>query len=155
MAAERVRTFLDEQGVDYEADVHPRAVDAQHLAEAEHVSGWMVAKPVMLEADGELVMAVIPAPAMVDLDLAGEYLGAEARLADEATFAPRFPDCESGAEPPFGSLYGVRTIVDPILRRDERLTFRAGTHDTALRVRTEDYLAVVDAEEAAVAVFAD
>lgn len=153
MGAERVRRFLDERGVAYDADVHDRAVDAQHLAEAEQVSGWLVAKPVLLEVDGRLVMVVIPGPAQVDVDRVREQLDAdEVRLAREGEFVDRFPDCEPGAEPPFGQLYDVEMYIDPILRQDEALVFRAGTHDTAMRVRTEDYLAAVSADELAVAV---
>lgn len=147
MAAERVRQYLDRAGITYDADVHERAVDAQHLAAVEHVSGWEIAKPVMLVVGEELVMAVIPGAAEVDLDRAGTAFDAEVRLARESEFVDRFPDCSLGAEPPFGMLYGVPTFVDPILREDETIVFRAGTHDTAMRVRTEDYLRVVDAQE--------
>lgn len=152
MAGERVRDYLDERGVAYDADVHPRAVDAQRLAATEHVSGWLVAKPVLVIADGDLVMTVIPGPAALDLDRAAEALAGEVRLAEEREFRDRFPDCEAGAEPPFGALYGMRTLVDPVLRRDPEVVFRAGTHDTAMRMTTEDFLAVLGAEEAELAV---
>ncbi len=144
MAAERVRTFLAAHGVSYEAETHPRAVTSQRLAAAEHVSGWMVAKPVMLNAGGQLAMAVLPAPAMVDLDRASAALACEVRLAHESEFTHLFPDCEAGAEPPFGAFYGVPVYVDPILEEDEYIVFRAGTHDTTMKMRMVDYLAVED-----------
>lgn len=152
MAAERVRKFLDEHGVSYEAETHPRAVTAQRLAASEHITGWMVAKPVMLNADGDIVMAVVPAPAMIDLERASEALGCEVRLAHESEFTDRFPDCEAGAEPPFGSLYGLQTFVDPILDEDEYVVFRAGTHDTTMRMKMTDYLAVENATHVTLAV---
>jgi Ala-tRNA(Pro) deacylase len=144
MAAERVRRFLDEHGVGYESETHPRAVSSQRLAAAEHISGWMVAKPVMLDADGDILMAVLPAPALVDLERASTAFSCHVRLASEPAFTPLFPDCETGAEPPFGSLYDVETFVDPVLEEDEFIVFRAGTHDTTMRMRMSDYLAVVD-----------
>jgi Ala-tRNA(Pro) deacylase len=144
MAAERVRRFLDEHEVPYDSETHERAVSAQRLAHAEHVSGWMVAKPVMLDADGELVMAVVPAPAYVDLERASESFDCDVRLASEDDFTGRFPDCEAGAEPPFGSMYDIRTVIDPILDEDEYIVFRAGTHDTTMRMRMSDYVAVED-----------
>lgn len=144
MAAERVRRFLDEHEVPYESEIHERAVSAQRLAAAEHVSGWMVAKPVMLDADGELVMAVVPAPAYVDLERASVSFDCDVRLARESDFTDRFPDCEPGAEPPFGSMYDIRTVIDPILDEDEYIVFRAGTHDTTMRMRMSDYVAVED-----------
>lgn len=152
MAGERVRHYLDEHGYDYDAEVHPRAVDAQRLAATEHVTGWEVAKPVLLKAGGEVVMAIIPGPAALDVECAAEALDCEVRLAEEEEFSPLFDDCEVGAEPPFGHLYGVRTLIDPVLRRDAEVVFRAGTHDTAMKMRMEDFLAALDAEDAAFAV---
>lgn len=152
MAGERVRHYLDRHGYDYDAEVHPRAVDAQRLASTEHVSGWEVAKPVLLVVGDEVVMAVIPGPAVLDLDCAAKALDQDVRLAEEHEFSPLFPDCEVGAEPPFGHLYDVRTLIDPVLRRDPEVVFRAGTHDTAMRMRTDDFFAALDAEDAAFAV---
>ncbi len=144
MAAERIRKFLAGHGVEFEAEAHPREVSAQRVASVEHVSGWNLAKPVMLMAGDELVMAVVPAPAYVDLERASEVLAAEVRLATEAEFTGEFPDCEAGAEPPFGSLYGIPTYVDPTLDEDEFIVFRAGTHDMTMRMAMTDYLAVED-----------
>lgn len=152
MAAERVRRFLDEHGVAYESETHPRAVSSQRLAAAEHISGWMVAKPVMLDADGDILMAVLPAPALVDLQRASTAFSCDVRLASESAFTPLFPDCETGAEPPFGSLYGVETFVDPVLEEDEFIVFRAGTHDTTMRMRMSDYLAVADPQRVMLAI---
>jgi Ala-tRNA(Pro) deacylase len=144
MAAERTRRFLDEHGVDYEMTTHPRVVTAQQVAASEHISGWEVAKPVLLLADDELVMCVLPAPMQVDLDRASTALGAPCRLATEDEFGDVFHDCELGAEPPFGSLYGIETYLDPTIEEDTEIVFRAGTHDTTMRMRVADYLAVED-----------
>lgn len=142
MAAERIRRFLAEHDVEYDSQTHDRAVPSQRIAATEHISGWEIAKPVMLIAEGELIMAVIPAPAYVDLERASQAFAGEVRLAREDEFVDRFPDCEPGAEPPFGALYDIPVYADPILQEDEHLTFRAGTHDTTMRMRTEDWLAV-------------
>lgn len=152
MAAERVRRFLDEHGVSYESETHPRAVASQRLAAVEHVSGWMVAKPVILDADGDLIMAVLPAPSLVDLQRASAAFGCDVKLAEERDFTGLFPDCEAGAEPPFGSLYDVPVFVDPILEEDEYIVFRAGTHDTTMRMRMTDYLSVEDPKMVTLAV---
>lgn len=156
MAAERVRTFLEQHSIEYSAETHPRAVDSQRLAQQEHVSGWKIAKPVLLATeDDTLVMFVIPGPAKVDLERAAAVVGSTVRLAREEEFSDVFSDCEPGAEPPFGNLYGIEVHVDPILQEDDELVFRAGTHDTALRIRTDDYLEVVHHVDAPVAVMPD
>lgn len=144
MSAERVRSFLDDEGVDYDMQTHERAVTAQEVAAAEHESGWHVAKPVILEADGELVMAVVAAACEVDLSKVTAALGAaEVGLADEDAFRDVFPDCEVGAEPPFGNVYDVPVLFDEILTDEDRLVFRGGTHDTTIGMATDDYVRVV------------
>ncbi len=72
------------------------------------MSGWTLAKPVILKAkDGRLVMAVLTAAQSVDLKAAASVVGSDVELAQEKEFAASFPGCEAGAEPPFGNLYGL------------------------------------------------
>lgn len=140
MSAERVRNYLMEHGVRYETHSHPAAYKASEIAEIEGVPGEDVAKVVMLVADGQPVMSVIPGNRMVDLDKASATLDSdEVRLADEPEFSPSFPDCEVGAEPPFGWLYDIPTIVD-ITMDSPRITFNAGSHTETITMALEDYL---------------
>jgi len=152
MSAERVRDFLRENGVPFQTHVHPHAVTAQEVAAAEHESGWHVAKPVLLMVDKELVMAVLPAPLLVDLDQARRVLNAnEVRLADEAEFAPVFDDCETGAEPIFGSLYDVPVVVDERLAEVPRIRFAAGRHTETIEVATKAFLNLGEVRRASLA----
>ena len=147
MHAERVRSALSERGVPFEVHEHAYAVTAQEVAAAEHRSGWQVAKPVFLWAEGELVMLVVPAALEVDLDLAAVALGirrARLRLATETEFADRFPDCDTGAEPPFGNLYDMTVFADERLLVQPEITFSLGRHDEAATIPVEDYLAMVE-----------
>lgn len=142
MTAEKVREYLLSHGVSYELDEHPVAYTAQEVAAAEHVPGDQFAKPVMLMADGKLVMVVLPAPSHVDLTKAAKALGCdEVRLATESEFAPAFPDCERGAEPPIGNLYEVPTYLDTGFE-SERVMFNAGSHTQVITMSREAYLAV-------------
>lgn len=143
MSADRLRAYLDSEGMPYELHEHARAVTSQQLAAAEHVSGWLVAKPVMLWAGGHLVMAVLPAPMEVDLDKACGALDVDGvRLATEDEFATAFPDCETGAEPPFGHLYDVPMYIDESLVADPHIVFRCGSHVQTMRMAMDDYLGV-------------
>ncbi len=140
MSAESVRGYLMEHGVEYETQSHPVAYTTSKVAESVDTPGREMAKPVMLMADDRLVMAVIPGDRMVDLVKAGEALDTErVRLAEEPEFAPSFPDCEPGAEPPFGALYDVPTLVDLALDQP-RITFNAGTHTETITMALADYL---------------
>jgi Ala-tRNA(Pro) deacylase len=119
---------------------HPPAYTAQAVAQSEHVPGNEIAKPVIVVADGRLAMLVVPGSHLVQLSKLGAALGArEVRLADEAEFAATFPDCEAGALPPFGNLYGLDVYVDRALAMDERIAFRAGTHTETIGIAYADF----------------
>jgi len=140
MSGERVRTYLMEHGARYEVRTHPKAFTIGETAEAEHVPGEQMAKVVMLYSDDDLVMAVLPGDRMIDLEKAKTALSATAmRLAAETEFSLRFPDCELGAEPPFGPLYDVPMLVDLALQSEE-ITFNAGNHTETLTMSLSDYL---------------
>jgi Ala-tRNA(Pro) deacylase len=141
MIPEPIQHYLQQQHVPFLRHWHPRAVTAQELAQALHVTGYRVAKSVIVEADGQLCICIIPATDTLDLERVREVLGArETRLASEDAFANRFPECELGAEPPFGHLYGLPVLMDEGLGVAEDLLLRAGSHEEALEVSVEDFI---------------
>jgi Ala-tRNA(Pro) deacylase len=147
MPAEKLHALLDEHEVAYEVEDHPRAVTAHRLAATEGISGYDIAKPVLLSISGQLAMVVVPGAEIVDLDRAGEVLGGnEVRLATEDEFVSVFEDCEPGAEPPFGNLYGIPTFLDEDLRARERIVCRDGSHTRTIAVAMADYVRLVKPE---------
>lgn len=147
MPADELHTLLEELGIEYETHEHRRVVDAQRLAAEEEVSGWEVAKPVLLAVGDELVMAVVPAAVHVDLDKASRALGGnEVRLATEEEFRTVFEDCELGAEPPFGNLYDVPVFLDEQLRAQSQMVCRDGSHTESIVLAVNDYVRAVQPE---------
>jgi Ala-tRNA(Pro) deacylase len=142
---DRLEGYLRENGVPFEMRHHPRVITAQEVAATEHVPGKMLAKVVMVLADGEMIMLTLPAPYQVDLGKASKVLGAgEVRLADEEEFEDAFPDCEVGAMPPFGNLYDLPVYVEEALAEDETIFFRAGTHTDTMSVDYADFERLVE-----------
>ena len=140
MASARLRELLERSSVPYQTLSHPTSIDAQRTADRLHVRGDEVAKTVGVRVDGRLCLVVLPASDHVDLERLRQGLGArEVELADPDELREAFPDCEVGAMPPFGSLYGVEVFVSPRLREDERITFKAGSHEEAICMRYGDY----------------
>jgi Ala-tRNA(Pro) deacylase len=147
MSAQKLHALLDEHGIEHEVETHPRAVTAQRLAASEGVSGYDIAKPVLLAIGSELAMVVIPGAEIVDLERASEALGNnDVRLATEDEFVSVFDDCEPGAEPPFGTLYGIPTFLDEDLRARERIICRDGSHTETITIAMADYLRLVRPE---------
>src|SRR5207249_7217554 len=144
-----VQDYLDQQGVHYRLSRHDTTYTAQDLAAAEHIPGRKVIKPVIVKADGQFVMCALPASHRVDLDTLRAQLQAnDVELADEMELAKIFLDCEIGAEPPIGRLFGMPTIMDESLFADDRVTFQAGTHRDAVTMTLADYRKVATPEVA-------
>ena len=137
---EQLESYLREKRVAFQVQHHPRVYTAQEVAASEHIPGKMLAKVVMVLADGATVMLALPAPSKVDLAKAGAVLGArEVRLAREEEFAAAFPDCEVGAMPPFGNLYDVPVYVDKTLSEDDTIVFQAGSHTDTMSLNYADF----------------
>ncbi|MFQ5489533.1 MAG: aminoacyl-tRNA deacylase [Phycisphaerae bacterium] len=135
----KLEEMLRDKGITYEKHAHRAAYTSQALAAEEHVSGYDVAKPVIVKSGVGFTMCVLPACAHLDLIRVGKVLDDEVRLATEKEMADLFPECELGAEPPVGPLFGMATIADEALLEDEFLTMQAGLHTEALRVRCQDW----------------
>ena len=136
----QVTQLLDKDHVKYEIREHRPVFQAQRLAQEEHVKGTNVAKPVIVKADGQFYMCVIPACCNLDLETVKSILASDSiELVDEAQFEKMFPDCELGAEPPFGSIYGLPVLLDDRLENDEFIVFQAGTHTQAIKMSMAEY----------------
>jgi Ala-tRNA(Pro) deacylase len=141
---EQLEVYLREQGVPFKKQQHTIAFTAQDVAASEHLPSDMIAKVVMVYADGDMAMLVLPASHRTDLTKVAAALGAQdVRLASEHEFAEIFRDCDVGAMPPFGNLYGIPVYVDQTLTEDESIVFQAGTHTETIRMSYADYAYLV------------
>ena len=142
-----LQDYLDEMGVAYRLSTHGTAYTSQDLAAREHVPGQQVIKPVVVMIDGKPYLCALPASHRIDLQKLREQLNAkEVALADEDHLQSMFPDCEAGAEPPIGKLYGLPTLMDLSLIRDEQVTFQAGNHTTAITMSLRDFRRAAEPE---------
>lgn len=144
MLIQNLREYLDNNHVKYVIMSHSPAYSAQEIAAMVHVSGREMAKTVIVDVDGKLAMAVLPASFNINFQrLAGVLGNQNVYLATEEEFVSRFPDCEVGAMPPFGNLYGLDVFVAHSLARDEEIVFNAGTHTDLVRMAYSDFARLV------------
>jgi Ala-tRNA(Pro) deacylase len=139
-----LKQILIHYGVPYEEHHHPPAYSAQELAEAEHMSGWRVAKTVFLSDHGRPVGVVLPASARLDLPRVQSILGIpDVRLASEPEIASWFKGCPPGAVPPFRLRGDERILMDRSLAHLGSILFPAGTLEEAIVVRFRDWYRAV------------
>jgi len=137
---ERLEQYLRDNDVPFETMTHTQAFTMPEVAAALHVPGRQVAKVVVVKADGKMVMLVVPASRRLNFVQVRALLGAKkASLAREEKFADLFPDCATGAMPPFGNLYDVPVYVDRTLTEEENIIFRVGTHRHTIKVAYDDF----------------
>ncbi len=139
--APEVKKLLKDEGVKYEVIKHPTAYTAAEEAAVSHISGYEWAKTVIFfTKSDEPVMAVLPASYHVNQGLLGDLVGSgPLRLAEETEFSGLYPNCEPGAMPPLGNLYGQRVFVDKRLAEDDSIVFNAGNHTQAVRLSYADF----------------
>ena len=138
-----VRDYLESRRVSFERMLHAPAPSATRMAQSMHVPGRSVAKGVLIKADGAYVLAVLPATHRIDLSRLAVVLGVgELALATEDEVGRIFNDCERGALPPFGRLYGLPSVVDASLAGGSEIVLEGNTRHEGLRMSYRDYEAL-------------
>ena len=147
MPVKTLKQFLDKEKVKYVSIVHSTAYTAQEVAASAHIPGKELAKTVIVQLDGQTAMAVLPANRKVVLQDLREATGADqVKLVPEEQFKQKFPDCEIGAMPPFGNLYGMEVFAAGSLASNEEIAFNAGSHTELVRLSYADFERLVKPE---------
>jgi Ala-tRNA(Pro) deacylase len=137
---ERLRAYLDAEGVSYHVIHHPTDYRARQAAADTGTPAEDFAKTVFVWIDGKPAMAVVPANKGVALGkLAKAVAAEEVRVARESETRELCPDCDLGAAPPFGHLYDLPVYVSVSLAQEERITFNGGTHEDAIQLAWKDF----------------
>lgn len=140
MPLRKLKEFLETHNIKYVTISHSQAFTAQEIAATTHIPGKQLAKTVMVKIDGTMAMAVLPASHRVDFDQLKKATGAKrVELATEQEFKDLFPECEIGAMPPFGNLYGMQVFVAESLAEAEDIAFNAGSHRELIRISYKDF----------------
>lgn len=148
----KLQSFLDENEVRYVTIVHSPAFTAQQLAAKVHIKGKNLVKSVMIRASGRHYMAVTSANQRLSLDRIGTFLDTDdVRLEREDEFRELFEDCELGAMPPFGNLYGIPVVVDDEIYDDDEIAFNGGNHHTVVKLDFAEFERLVRPTRATIA----
>ncbi len=139
MPLKKLKDYLESQKVKYESVAHYETFTSQETAQSAHIRGSELAKTVVVKINGKMAMAVLPASKKIDFALLKSAAGGAVELAAEQEFEDIFPDCEVGAMPPFGNLYGMEVYVDESLAHDEKIAFNACSHIELIRLPYKDF----------------
>lgn len=145
MPLKKLINYLDDHDKKYVVVKHSPAFTAQEVAASAHIPGKEMVKTVMVKADGDMKMVVLPSTHDVDFEAIKSALNVnEVELATESEFKDMFPDCEVGAMPPFGNFYDMETLVAEALTEDDEIAFNAGTHKELVKMNYKDFEELAD-----------
>lgn len=144
MPVKKLQEFLNSRNIKYVTISHSAAYTAQEIAASARIPGKELAKTVIVKVNGEMAMAVLPACYKIDFDLLKEAAAAnKVELATEEEFKDKFSECEVGAMPPFGNLYGMDVFVADTLAEDQEIAFNCGSHTELIQMSYKDFEATV------------
>ena len=136
----RILEFLKENNVSFTMSQHPKAYTAQRVAASAHIRGKILAKTIVVKINGKMALAVLPANDRISFKEFSRQLHVKkVELATEEEFRKIFPDCETGAMPPFGNLYDIATYVASDLTQNNEIAFNACNHIDIITMKFEDY----------------
>jgi len=135
--ATTLQDYLESRGIAYDVVEHPHSDSALRAAQAAHVPGNQVAKPVLLGDDHSYLLAVIPATHRLEIDRLNQMLARSLEMLPEAEIESTFSDCECGAIPAIGEPYGVDVVVDPALIHQPDVYFESGDHQHLIHMNGE------------------
>lgn len=143
MPNKAIKEFLDRHHVKYTSINHTPTYTAQEIAASAHISGKQMAKTVIVKIDNQLAMVILPANEHVNFAELKEITGShDIDLANETDFKNKFPECEVGAMPPFGNLYGMPVYVSKRLAHDN-IIFNSGSHSELMQMSYQDFIRLV------------
>jgi len=146
MPNKSLKEFLDNHHVKYMSINHSPGYTAQEIAAAAHISGKQMAKTVIIKIGNQFAMVVLPASEHVNFSTLKEVAGTNVDLAKESDFKGKFPECEVGAMPPFGNLYGMPVYVSSHLSDFDQIVFNGGTHSELIKLAYRDFERLVHPE---------
>ncbi len=137
---ERIEENLGREGVAYRVTSHKAVFTSAEAAEARGATLSSGAKALVVKAGKSFVLFVVPGDRKLDSKRVKKDLGVR-----DLRFATReevleLTDLETGAIPPFGSLFGLKTICDRALGQNLKINFNPGSHTESLEMAFEDYV---------------
>jgi Ala-tRNA(Pro) deacylase len=136
---ERLRHALSTAGIPFQELSHPPVFTSEEAAAVRGASLASGAKALLVKAGERFVLLVVPADRKLNSKRAKESLAAKnLRFASKEELLEH-TGLASGAVPPFGSLFGLSTYVDPALGDQLRINFNAGSHAVSFSMLWPDY----------------
>jgi Ala-tRNA(Pro) deacylase len=150
----RILSFLTKNSAKYTPLQHRTVFTAYDVAQTLKVDLKNVAKTLLVQADREWVLIVVPANRNLDFQALKKTINTERKktaatpfkkisLATERSISKGVSNTP-GAVPPFGPLYKLPTYVDRAIMKAPKLIVNGGTFETSLEMKPKEYLRLAE-----------
>lgn len=147
---EKIINLLKEQSMWYETFEHEPVLTSEEAAKVR--TGYTLsqgAKALILKTykaskEEEFVMVVIPGDKKFSGSKVKKLLQVkDVRFASPDEISQITNGVQIGGVPPFGNLFNLKVIVDPVLLENEKIIFNAGDRQFSLGMKSNDYVSLV------------
>lgn len=116
----------------------PSATSLESARKAGIPPAQMAKSVILDDRRGHYLMAVLPANRL--LDLRKVHKGTQRwQLSGEQALVSLFKDCERGAVPALGEVYGLEMLIDPLLVRQQYIYLEAGDHESLVHMPVAEF----------------
>jgi len=148
----KIAKYLDDAKYKYELVEHKTTYTAWDTSQTERVKPQEVAKALVMKADNDYVLALIPANRNLDKQKLLKIINSirkktETKNAKKIDFAKEAWMKKNllgkvGATPPFGKLVGLEIYADNLLLKNKKIYLGSGEYTLSIRVNTSQYLKI-------------
>ena len=140
----KVKNYLTKLKWKYEEVPHRTVFTVYDLAQTTKLKLNTIVKTLLIKADKNYHLVLLPATKRVDLQAVKKLLGAKkVTLASEKEMTKNFK-VKPGAMTAFGKLHKVSIVLDKSLMKTEKMLFSAGSFTESLRLKVKDYIKYED-----------
>ncbi len=138
---DQITARLDAAGIVYNLSHHDPTRTSEDAARVRGVSLHAGAKAIVVKGKKTDTHYLFVMPADLKLDN-GKAKAAVGEAVGFASDVEAVTGCVPGSVPPFGSVIGLKTFMDPRLGENEKINFNAGSLTDSIDMRYEDYVAI-------------
>lgn len=142
---DRILTFLNAAGVEYEVREHPPVYTCPKMAEYLGTDENLIAKSMMIKKNsGRCFLVVLPGKMKIDFESLAEVVKSESVSLAPVDEAEKIAGCPVGCIHPFGNLMNIDTFFDEKIFQNEYVYFNPGSHTKSVRIRTRELTRLIE-----------
>jgi len=139
---ERIVNFLEKSGITYKEYEHKPVFTSKEAARVRGTNIHQGAKALVMQADKDFMLFVLPADLDADVEKLKSKLGVKKLAMASKESVKAKTGLTVGSVPPFGSIVGLKTYVDSRLSDNDEIAFNAGRHDRSIKMKYSDFVKI-------------